>query len=95
MPGMIHTEKCTGCRSCEIACSYHHRKIFSRKIGSIEIKRWEKEGRFGIMLYRQAQDERMACDGCKFCLKYCPEVARDELKAVLEGEILLAQGAAR
>ena len=87
MSAVIRTEKCVGCRSCEIACSYHHSKTFSRRIASIEVRRWESEGKFGIVLYQQAEDERMACDGCKFCLKYCPEVARDELEAILEGRI--------
>ncbi|UCE35790.1 MAG: 4Fe-4S binding protein [Deltaproteobacteria bacterium] len=31
---VIWTEKCTGCRSCEIACSYHHRRVFSRKFAN-------------------------------------------------------------
>ena len=92
MPTVICTEKCVGCRSCEIACSYHHGKIFSRSIASIEVQRWEKEGEFAILLYQQTEDERIACDGCKFCLKYCPEVACDELKAILESKAVAVRG---
>lgn len=87
MPSVVSTEKCLGCRTCEIACSYHHRQIFSRKIASIEVLRWESEGKFGIRLFREDKDGHMACDGCNFCLKYCSELARDELKAILNSEI--------
>lgn len=90
MASVVYTEKCVGCRSCEIACSYHFKKNFSRKNTAIKVLRWESEGEFGIVLYRQAEDGHMACEGCNFCLEYCPEVARDELKAILEGKV--AQG---
>ena len=85
---ITYTEKCAGCRSCEIACSYHHQEIFSRKIASIEVKRWEKNGKFGIILYRQGQDEHLACDcakGHEFCVNYCPAVAREELRNIIIG----------
>ena len=32
-------ENCTGCRACELACSYHHTKVFSRQRGSITVLR--------------------------------------------------------
>lgn len=86
MQEVIYTEKCTGCRSCEIACAYHHSRIFSRKIASIEVRRTEEEGEFGIVLYRQPENGHIACDcadGDEFCLKYCPEVARDELRSII------------
>jgi len=86
MQEVIYTENCTGCRSCEIACAYHHRKIFSRKITSIEVRRTEGEGEFGIVLYRQPENGHIACDcadGDEFCLKYCPEVACDELRSII------------
>jgi len=36
--------KCTGCRSCEIACSFHHHKNFSLANSSIKIFRDNKNG---------------------------------------------------
>lgn len=90
MQEVIWTEKCTGCRSCEIACSYHHRRVFSRKIASMEIIRREQEGEFGIVVYRHTENGHIACDcaeGEEFCLRYCPEIARDELKAILKGQL--------
>ena len=87
MPIAVNTEKCVGCRTCEIACSYHHKNFFSRKIASIEVLRQERDGKVKILLYRQAEGEHMGCDcdkGDEFCLKYCPEIARDELKDILD-----------
>ena len=84
---IIYTENCVGCRACELACSYHHRQIFPRKITSIEVQRKGREGKFGIILYRQAKDGRMACDcaeGKELCLNYCPPIAHDELKVILK-----------
>jgi len=86
MQNVVWTEKCTGCRNCEIACSYHHNKVFSPEIASIEVRKRE-EGEFGIVLYLQAEDGHMACNcesGNEFCLKYCQVVACDELKDILE-----------
>ena len=86
MQNVFWTERCTGCRNCEIACSYHHMKIFSPEISSIDVQKRE-EGKFVIVLYTQAKDRHMACD-CKsddeFCLKYCPVVAKGELGDIMK-----------
>jgi carbon-monoxide dehydrogenase iron sulfur subunit len=82
----VKTKCCTGCRACELACSFYHLKLFSRKISSILVKRNEKEGMFTILIYHKPEDSHLACD-CgddeEFCVSYCPIVARDELKAIL------------
>ncbi len=92
MLNVINTEKCFGCRSCELACSYHHKKLFRPAISSIEVRRWEKMGKFGIVLHRQNEDGRLACDGCGLCLRFCPLEARDELRAILERETTYGKG---
>lgn len=33
----IDINKCVGCRTCEIACSYHHKGYFNPKYSSIRI----------------------------------------------------------
>lgn len=84
------TTKCTGCKTCEIACSYHHSKTFCPQIASIEIRRREHAGEFGIALYHYAQNKHLACDcpsGDEFCFKYCPVISREELKDILRGKI--------
>lgn len=39
----MNTLKCTGCRSCELACSYHHTKKFNPYFSSINIYRDSKD----------------------------------------------------
>jgi len=72
----VNSEKCTGCRLCEVACSYHHSRVFSRKMGSIKVLRNEREGKMMPILYKVEHDGYKACDRCKnekepFCVKYC------------------------
>ena len=40
----MKTSRCTGCKSCEIACSYHHSKKFGLSESSIKIFRNNKNG---------------------------------------------------
>lgn len=86
---IFETEYCAGCRSCEIACSYHHKQIFSPSISSIEIiARPERLG-FDILFHNEANDDHLPCDGCKgleepLCVKYCNVLMRDELRKLLQ-----------
>lgn len=83
------TQHCTSCRTCELACSFHHTGTFSPNKSSIEIKNTLlKDGRCTILFHLQANDGHLACDLCggldePVCVKYCPLVARDELRKVL------------
>ena len=84
---IFETKTCTGCKTCEIACSFRHRKIFNTSISSIEIV--EKGLEFEIQLHESDQDGHLTCDGCEGreepnCVKYCPPVNRNELKSVIE-----------
>jgi len=76
----VDSEKCTGCRACEAACSYHHGKIFSPKVASLWVHRMDKEGKMEITLYKNLTKEerkkRFPCDQCvgepePLCVKYC------------------------
>ena len=69
-------EKCTVCRSCEIACSYHFKKEFNPKISQIKIVFDSKSADLRIV-------QENGCDLCKnekfpLCVKYC---VRGALKA--------------
>ena len=84
----FETKDCIGCRTCMIACSYHHSKIFSPSISSIEIKRGQKTPSFTISFNQGDNNSHMACDGCKeleepLCIEYCNIIARDELRNLL------------
>ena len=72
-------DKCTGCRACEIACSYHHRKVFNPRISSIEISKHGKEEIISITVHRGLPSEgngHLSCNQCvgenePLCVKYC------------------------
>lgn len=81
---MFETKDCTGCRTCEMACSYHHTKTFRPNVSSIEVISKPEQLGFSLSFYRDSGHGRIACDGCQgqgepLCVKYCPVVARDEL----------------
>jgi Fe-S-cluster-containing dehydrogenase component len=85
----VATKSCTGCRTCEIACSYHHREVFQPSISSIRIQRDNTGAALSSMLYLKDADGHLACDGCRgleepLCVKYCNPEGREELKHLLE-----------
>lgn len=70
--------KCGGCRTCEMACSYHHKGVFKPAASSIRIL--DKEYGAGFMLELKEENDgiRMACDGCvglsvPQCVEVCEE----------------------
>ena len=88
MSTTFETEHCTGCRTCEIACSYHHQGVFSPDISSIEIKSDLANLAFTIAFHERPEGGHLACNRCHgleepFCVKYCNVLARDELREFL------------
>ena len=72
----INPEKCTGCMSCVLACSFHHKKLFDRKIVSVEVDIFGKEREMDIVIHRINENGHLACDFCDgeeepLCAKYC------------------------
>ena len=79
---------CTGCRSCEIACSFYHYKKFNPYLSSIEIEK-DENSIVKARLFFKAIGERLPCDGCKNaeekqCVKFCSIVCREELNKIVE-----------
>jgi len=69
---------CGACRTCEIACSFHHTGKYSPSLSSIRIH--EKDHGEGNVVELIEIDEGllMACDGCTnreepYCMEVCPE----------------------
>ena len=85
---IFDTKDCTGCRTCEMACSYHHSRTFRPSVSSIEIISKPKELGFGISFYMDSDNGHLACDGCQgleepLCVKYCNAIGRNELKEII------------
>jgi carbon-monoxide dehydrogenase iron sulfur subunit len=41
---VVDREKCTGCRSCEMACSVSHAQVVNPGKSAVRIVKWEREG---------------------------------------------------
>jgi Fe-S-cluster-containing hydrogenase component 2 len=86
---LFETQACTGCRSCELACSFHHREIFSPSKASIKITDRPNRLGFAISLYEQREADHLACDNCqgeheRYCVKYCSPLMKAELSVILD-----------
>jgi Fe-S-cluster-containing hydrogenase component 2 len=67
---------CGGCRTCEMACSFHHKGEFIPAISSVKILDKEKAAGFDVFLAERKDEKHTACDGCKglqvpLCIEYC------------------------
>ena len=58
----FETEACGGCRSCELACSFHHTGFFQRGLSSMDVTPKPKELGHSITFYRESVDGHIACD---------------------------------
>ena len=88
----FETTGCGGCRTCEIACSYHHKKVFSPSLSSIEVIDRPEEPGFAVSFYVANANGHLACDLCEgedepLCLKYCSVSMRDKLRSILQEDL--------
>lgn len=82
---ILELKDCTGCRGCELACSFRHKKnSFQPSASCIEII---TEGDvFGVVFHTQSP-YREECDGCHgfnemLCIKFCPYCQTELLRAI-------------
>lgn len=73
---MVNSQVCSGCRMCEIMCTFHHQGVFGRRASSIRVRRIERAGEFEIIVYRDDMGGHLACDLCNgaeqpLCVKFC------------------------
>jgi len=66
----VRLDRCTGCRSCEIACSFHHTRSFDPAKSSIQVRLDKNTGVVSI-------DFDSTCDACSnekepLCSLFCP-----------------------
>jgi len=69
---VIHYDKCTGCRLCELVCAVQHDGISNPARSRIKVMKWESEDLYIPMSCQQCQDAP--------CLNVCPvkAISRDE-----------------
>ena len=77
----IDVSRCTACRTCEIACSFHHRKCFDPEIASLSVRSAREWPKVTVRVYNASspfeRGKHLDCDGCPdesipLCQKYCP-----------------------
>lgn len=85
---ILEMPSCGGCRTCEMACSFHHTGEFNPDRSSLKIL--EKSGKVGyeLLLLEENGPQGFACDGCPaeevpLCVQYCREY--DDLFNLLLG----------
>ena len=75
---MTHPDKCTGCRNCELACSWEHEASFRLQATRVHVYTWEREGFSAPMMCQQCADAP--------CVQVCTPHAlqRDAATGVVE-----------
>lgn len=74
---MIAPEKCTGCRTCELACSFNKNNEFNPKNAAITVISYDEAAISVPMMCMQCEDPS--------CMKVCPvsAISTNELGAVV------------
>ncbi len=78
---------CGACRTCEIACSFHHIGEFKPSVSSLKVLDTE-EGKGKTIFFAEKDDgDTLACDGCgdreePLCMAVCEK--KEELAGMLE-----------
>ena len=65
------SDLCTGCRTCELICTYHHKGMFGRNASSIKVSSDEKGATFKISIKKDGEFVCDLCEGKPLCSKYC------------------------
>lgn len=93
---VFEMEDCGGCRTCELACGYHHTGVFNPSKSSLRvINRSDDKPGFLIYIQLDNEDNIIGCDGCNdlkqpMCIKYChkDDVLLTMIQAVLSEKTL-------
>ena len=72
----VDLSRCTGCRSCETACSFYHTGKVSRHLARIRV----------VHIYESGIDGPAVCAQCKE--RYCLECPVDALQIGAQGQII-------
>jgi Fe-S-cluster-containing hydrogenase component 2 len=74
---MINPEKCIGCRTCEVICSFSKTEKFNPQNSAVSVISYDEAAVSVPMMCMQCEDPS--------CMKVCPvgAIARDEFEAVV------------
>ena len=75
----INVHRCTGCRLCELACSFHHQRIFAPSLSSLSITMNNRTARIGLSIDTSCDD--CAREPVRQCVKSCRFGALVEARA--------------
>ncbi|MBW1772718.1 MAG: hypothetical protein JRJ82_07485 [Deltaproteobacteria bacterium] len=68
---IFHMPACSGCGNCSMACSFHNEGEFVPAKAAIRsVERDDGQG-YLISFSQESDEERLACNGCKECVKLC------------------------
>ncbi len=78
---------CGGCRTCELACPYHHTGEFTPAVSSLKVVEKKDSPGYFLLLKEERDPEGFACDRCEdldipLRVEYCREV--DDLYKILQ-----------
>ncbi|KKM09274.1 hypothetical protein SY88_19840 [Clostridiales bacterium PH28_bin88] len=74
----VNAGRCTGCRLCQLACSWVHLGLFNPDRSHLWVKVDEKRARFAV-------EFKETCNKCRACVKFCAGGAltiREEVTAL-------------
>ncbi|NWF56374.1 MAG: hypothetical protein HXY45_16435 [Syntrophaceae bacterium] len=66
---LINDQRCNGCRTCELACSFHHGGSFSPERSSIKVTSDSREGK--VQLKVDATCDLCAAEPEPLCILHC------------------------
>lgn len=70
---------CGGCRTCEMACSFHHTGEYTPSVSSIKILEKESGAGYFVLITEKSGPEGFACDLCAGLARpLCIQVCREE-----------------
>ena len=88
---IFEMKDCGGCRTCELACGYHHTGVFNPNKSSLQIvDRCDGKPGFFVDIELFDYDDVIGCDGCidlekPMCVDYCHQ--EEDLLAMIESVI--------
>jgi len=78
----VDLQRCTGCRACELACSWHSARCFQPERSHIRVYRDNRRGEIQVVL--NSTCDRCAGEDLPLCIQFCaPEALK--LMTVAEG----------